>query len=209
MVIIETQEEDTTSPYAWVVAYTTPDDPMVETKVDDILKISSSNDGVLSINDVYELQEWVAGNIEYQEEDPKYPNETLVTFTGNCYNKATLLYSMILHETRYDDDFCNSYLLLIDALDSDEDDIVKHTSVLTVFNTGIIISDTTIDDWAVPDLCVLSEPEDLIYNIVDGTTLIHYNITTAVAYDGEYQEFADNTGFYNWAEDKIEECYKQ
>jgi hypothetical protein len=197
-------DEEPENPYQWVVKYATPTDPLVVQKTEEILTYTGY-DGEISINDIYELQDWVAGNIRYKKGDPQYPSDTLKSFEGNCYNKAILLYSMILHEARDDTDFCGCYILLIDALEEESVDVVKHTAVMTVFNSGIIISDTTIDEWAVPDLCVLDTPRDAVYNIIDGTTLQWYTVTTAVSQTKHY-EFNSNEGFYDIADKLITDC---
>jgi len=177
------------NPYDWVVSYTTAEEPLVEQKVESVLE--SNYDGFLTEEDIYKLQLWVSGNIQYMSGEPQYPKDTLTTFKGNCYNKGILLYSMFLHESRNETQK-PIYMLLIDIGET-----FKHTAVCTKLGSNIIISDTTIDSWAINDICKLSDPQIAIENIIDGTTVTEYRIITAVSLN-DYKEFEDNEEFYDW-----------
>jgi len=72
------------NPDQWLVEYTNPDDLSVNRLLGQIVL----SDGVLSVKDVYDLQEWVATNIEYESTGPKYPSMTISSQQGNCWSQA-------------------------------------------------------------------------------------------------------------------------
>ena len=194
-----TTETVETNPYAWVTEYTTPNDDIIKAKTQEIL--GSSYDGELSVQDLYDLQDWVGKNIHYTVQDPEYPSQTLLDMNGDCYSMSSLLYSMILHESNKDS--C-SYILLVDIKEENSPNIMKHSSVMTVFDNGIVISDTTLGSYT-NTYCKLKSPEDAINRIIDGTTVQWYTVTEAINLN-TYQEFSNYEDFYSYAESKMNSC---
>lgn len=162
------------NPYAWLTEYTTPEDSTVRANLEHIIE----TDGVISIKDIYDIQEWVGRNIDYVTEEVKYPSETLRTGQGNCWSQASLMYSLVLSE----DPDADSYIALINV--TSEGEKYTHSSVITYFDDEVIISDTTIGP-TVNFYCVLDDQASAVRRIVDGTNVDTYIITHIINLEGE------------------------
>jgi len=158
------------NPDAWLTEYTKPDDPAVIANLEHII----TPDGVLSIKDVYDIQEWVGGNIRYISADPVYPSETLKRGEGNCWSQASLMYSLVLAE----DPDADSYIALIDV--TAEGSAYTHCSVITHFDDEVIISDTTIGP-TISTYCILDDLNSATRRIVDGTNVDTYIIKKEIS----------------------------
>lgn len=190
------QTTDTTieNPFAWVTANVDLDNELLQDYTRLALSAHGSYDGHITITDVYTIQKRVASDYRYADENPKTLDEIIQSKIANCYNKALLIYCMILHE----DPTTNTYILLSNVVEEETLISTYHASVVTIFPSGIIISDATINAWAIRDICYLAVPEDAIDSIVDETNLQAYHITGAVSLDN-YYIFADNQAFFDWA----------
>lgn len=182
---VEQIEQD---PLSWVVMYTTPDTNGVSASTEHI----TDSNGIVTRDELYSLQRWVAQNIRYQLVDPTYPEQTLRVGAGSCWSQSSLLYSMILHE----DADADSYIILIDL--TTEVTEAKHSAVLTIFGGGlIVISDTTIGGQYINSICTLRTPQSAIETIISETTAATYDITAAVSLD-ESHSFSSNSEFYSF-----------
>ena len=175
------------NPHEWVLEYSSYDDPAVIELVDSL----GNGDDTLSTSEVYAMQRWVSSNIKYSLEDPTLPSETLQKGRGSCWSSTSLLYSMFLAESASAD----VYVLLIDVTSGGE--AIKHCAVLTKFGNSIIISDPTIDSYAIDNVCTLASPQNAVQLVLDNTNVDTYQVTTAVCTCCS-QTFNSNEEFYVW-----------
>lgn len=166
----------------WAMTYVTPDDESVE--LQNSITLGISYNGFLVESDIRSLQRWVASEITYEMEDPEYPSETIFDKTGSCFNMCNLLLSMLLNENEQSN--VGLYMLLVDVKLENSDEIFKHSSVLSVFNDGIIISDPTVGTPSIDSICIKDSPLEALERIVSGTTVDWYIVTDAVCMDNTY-----------------------
>lgn len=155
--------------YGWLTRYVTPDNQAVINNMNHIIE----PDGVITIEDLYKLHEWVYSNIDYTDSNPTYPEETLRTGKGNCWSQTSLVYSLILAE----DPNADSVIILINLTYDGVN--YTHCSVMTYFGNNVVISDTTVN----PAFCKLG-PKNYVTNyIVQSTRIDTYKIIGEVKYE--------------------------
>ena len=187
--------------------FLTPDDMAIKTKAASILGGAYDND--LSTHEVYEINNWVYDNIDYNndvyvgekghigKECWQYPSETLSLGYGDCEDKALLVASLCLAQEKVNWLYCAEVELTKDGRKSHHMCIFVNVEgdKLHIFDPSFQNKDFPYDGgWRNTESRIESSALDEYrkengYDSVRVMAVFNLNI---------YKTFSSNEDFYNW-----------